>query len=176
MAMAIDSARRKGVRVSGANIAEHTKNFSFPGFNHWVETDNCGKGLSSYVILDTDGHGNQLFPTHLLDMSSDSVMSLGQAIHFPRGGPPKQDSSCWFDPDVLCTGGKKEKKKNHHQMALGPWFLFISSFLLLQGKVPWKENPKLKKFIQMWPFIMLFVVRVLYRVLTTDPQVSLTAC
>ncbi|KFO85790.1 Retinal guanylyl cyclase 2, partial [Buceros rhinoceros silvestris] len=105
MAMAIDSARRKGVKVSGANIAEHTKNFSFPGFNHWVETDDCGKGLSSYVILDTDGHGNQLFPTHLLDMSSDSVTSLGRAIHFPRGGPPKPDSSCWFDPDVLCTGG-----------------------------------------------------------------------
>ncbi|XP_010285470.1 PREDICTED: retinal guanylyl cyclase 2-like [Phaethon lepturus] len=105
MAMAIDSAQRKGVRISGANIAEHTKNFSFPGFNHRVETDNCGKGLSNYVILDTDGRGNKLFPTHLLDMSSDSVKSLGRAIHFPSKAPPKPDSSCWFDPDVLCTGG-----------------------------------------------------------------------
>ncbi|XP_069664700.1 retinal guanylyl cyclase 2 isoform X3 [Haliaeetus albicilla] len=105
MAMAIDSARRKGVRILGANIAEHTKNFSFPGFSHRVETDNCGKGLSNYVILDTDGRGNQLFPTHLLDMSSDSVKALGRAIHFPSGAPPKPDSSCWFDPDVLCTGG-----------------------------------------------------------------------
>ncbi|NXH13163.1 GUC2F cyclase, partial [Bucco capensis] len=105
MAIAIDSARRKGARVSGANIAEHTKNISFPGFNHWIQTDNCGKGLSNYVILDTDGHGNQLFPTHLLDMSSGSVRSLDQAIHFPSGAPPKPDSSCWFDPDVLCSGG-----------------------------------------------------------------------
>ncbi|XP_065513802.1 retinal guanylyl cyclase 2 [Caloenas nicobarica] len=105
MAMAIDSAWRKGDRVSGAKIAEHTKNFSFPGFSHQVETDNCGKGLSNYVILDTDGRGNQLFPTHLLDMSSDSVKSLDWAIHFPSGAPPKPDSSCWFDPDVLCTGG-----------------------------------------------------------------------
>ncbi|XP_071619560.1 retinal guanylyl cyclase 2 isoform X2 [Heliangelus exortis] len=105
MAMAIDSARRKGSRVSGANIAEHTKNFSFPGFSHRVETDSCGKGLSSYVILDTDGRGNQLFPTHFLDMFSDSVKSLGRVIHFPREAPPKPDSSCWFDPDVLCTGG-----------------------------------------------------------------------
>ncbi|NXT87087.1 GUC2F cyclase, partial [Anhinga rufa] len=105
MAVAMDSARRKGVRISGAKIAEHTKNFSFPGFSHRVETDNCGKGLSSYVILDTDGRGNQLFPTHLLDMPSDSVKSLGRAIHFPRAAPPKPDSSCWFDPDVLCTGG-----------------------------------------------------------------------
>ncbi|NXX16748.1 GUC2F cyclase, partial [Podargus strigoides] len=105
MAMAIDSARRKGSRVSGTNIAEHTKNFSFPGFSYQVETDNCGKRLSNYVILDTNGRGNQLFPTHLLDMSSDSVKSLGQTIHFPSGAPPKPDSSCWFDPDVLCTGG-----------------------------------------------------------------------
>ncbi|KFQ28183.1 Retinal guanylyl cyclase 2, partial [Mesitornis unicolor] len=105
VAMAIDSARRKGVRISGAKIAEHTKNFSFPGFSHQIETDSCGMGLSNYMVLDTDGRGNQLFPTHLLDMSSDSVKALGQAIHFPSGAPPKPDSSCWFDPDVLCTGG-----------------------------------------------------------------------
>ncbi|PKU28965.1 retinal guanylyl cyclase hypothetical protein [Limosa lapponica baueri] len=110
MAMAIHSARRKGVRISGTNIAEHTKNFSFPGFSHWVETDNCGKGLSNYVILDTDGGGNQLFPTHLLDMSSDSLKSLGQAIHFPSGAPPKPDSSCWFDPDVVCAGEESTPK------------------------------------------------------------------
>ncbi|KFV72473.1 Retinal guanylyl cyclase 2, partial [Dryobates pubescens] len=105
MAMAIDSARRNGARVSGFNIAEHTKNFSFPGFNNWIQTDSCGKRMSNYVILDTDGRGNQLFPTHLLDMSSDSVKSLDWAIHFPSGAPPKPDSSCWFDPDVLCNGG-----------------------------------------------------------------------
>ncbi|XP_051497367.1 retinal guanylyl cyclase 2 [Apus apus] len=105
VAMAIDSARRKGTGVLGANVAEHTKNLSFPGFSHWVKTDHCGKGLSNYVILDTDGRGNQLFPTHLLDMSSDSVQSLGRATHFPSKTPPKPDSSCWFDPDVLCTGG-----------------------------------------------------------------------
>ncbi|NWR73898.1 GUC2F cyclase, partial [Centropus unirufus] len=105
MAMAIDSVMRKGAGVSGSNIAKHTKNFSFPGFSHRVETDNCGKGLSNYVILDTDGCGNQLFPTYLLNMSSGSVKSLGRAIHFPGGAPPKPDSSCWFDPDVLCNGG-----------------------------------------------------------------------
>lgn len=139
MAMAIDSARRKGVRVSGANIAEHTKNFSFPGFSHWVETDNCGKELSSYVILDTDGHGNQLFPTHLLDMSSDSVTSLGRAIHFPRGGPPKPDSSCWFDPDVLCTGGKKEKKPGSN--GIEPILLIYFIFSSAPGESTLKRKP-----------------------------------
>uniref|UniRef100_A0A8D0FHL4 Guanylate cyclase n=1 Tax=Strix occidentalis caurina TaxID=311401 RepID=A0A8D0FHL4_STROC len=136
MAMAIDNARRKGARVSGANIAEHTKNLSFPGFSHWVATDNCGRGLSNYVILDTDGFGNQLLPTHLLDMSSDSVKSLGRDIHFPGGAPPKPDCSCWFDPDVLCTGGKKDKKTGSN--ALGPCFLFLSFFSLTPRDCPFK--------------------------------------
>ncbi|KAM9203421.1 retinal guanylyl cyclase 2 [Mergus octosetaceus] len=105
MAMAISSAWKKGAWVSGVNITEHTKNVSFPGFSQWVETDSCGKWLSNYVVLDTDGHGSQLFPTHLLDMSLEDVTSLGQDIHFPSGAPPKADCSCWFDPDVLCTGG-----------------------------------------------------------------------
>lgn len=129
MAMAINSARRKGVRLSGANIAQHTKNLSFPGFSYQVETDHCGKGLSNYVILDTDGHGNQLFPTHLLDMSSDSVTSLGQDIHFPGGTLPKPDSSCWFDPDVLCTGGKQDIKAGLN--GLGSMLLISFIFSLI---------------------------------------------
>ncbi|NWX18665.1 GUC2F cyclase, partial [Aegotheles bennettii] len=105
MAMAISSARRKGTRLSGANIADHTKNLSFPGFSHRIETDNYGNGVSNYVILDTGGRGNRLFPTHLIDMSLDSVKSLGRTIHFPGNTPPKPDSRCWFDPDVICNGG-----------------------------------------------------------------------
>uniref|UniRef100_A0A8V0XFC8 Guanylate cyclase n=2 Tax=Gallus gallus TaxID=9031 RepID=A0A8V0XFC8_CHICK len=105
MALAMNSARRNGAWVSGANITEHTRNISFHGFSHWVETDSCGKWLCNYVVLDTDGHGSQLFPTHLLDMSSESVKPLGHNIHFPSGAPPKEDCSCWFDPDVLCSGG-----------------------------------------------------------------------
>uniref|UniRef100_A0A8C3PXR7 Guanylate cyclase n=1 Tax=Chrysolophus pictus TaxID=9089 RepID=A0A8C3PXR7_CHRPC len=101
MALAINSARRNGAWVSGANITEHTRNVSFHGFSHFVETDSCGKWLCNYVVLDTDGHGSQLSPTHLLDMSSESVKPLGKDIHFPSGTPPKKDCSCWFDPDVL---------------------------------------------------------------------------
>uniref|UniRef100_A0A8B9EVF9 guanylate cyclase n=1 Tax=Amazona collaria TaxID=241587 RepID=A0A8B9EVF9_9PSIT len=133
MAMAIDSARRKGVRVSGANIAQHTKNLSFPGFTNQVQTDHCGKGLSNYVILDTDGHGNQLFPTHLLDMSSDSVMPLGRDIHFPRENLPKPDSSCWFDPDVLCTGGKHVIKPGLNCIVSMLLISFLIYFLLLHS-------------------------------------------
>ncbi|NXJ16559.1 GUC2F cyclase, partial [Odontophorus gujanensis] len=109
MAVAINNARRNGAWVSGSNITEHTRNVSFHGFSHWVETDSCGKWLCNYVVLDTDGHGSQLFPTHLLDMSSESVKHLGQDIHFPSGAPPKEDCSCWFDPDVLCSGGIEPK-------------------------------------------------------------------
>uniref|UniRef100_A0A8C2SXZ6 Guanylate cyclase n=1 Tax=Coturnix japonica TaxID=93934 RepID=A0A8C2SXZ6_COTJA len=113
MALAINGARRNGAWVSGSNITEHTRNISFHGFSHWVETDSCGRWLCNYVVLDTDGHGSQLSPTHLLDMSSESVKPLGKNIHFPRGAPPKKDCSCWFDPDVLCSGGKKDKAVWH---------------------------------------------------------------
>lgn len=130
MAMAISSARKKGAWVSGVNITEHTKNVSFPGFSQWLETDSCGKWLSNYVVLDTDGHGSQLFPTHLLDMSLEDVTSLGQDIHFPSGAPPKADCSCWFDPDVLCTGGKKNKIlwSNVIRPTLLIYFIFFFSY------------------------------------------------
>uniref|UniRef100_A0A8C3B5M1 Guanylate cyclase n=1 Tax=Cairina moschata TaxID=8855 RepID=A0A8C3B5M1_CAIMO len=135
MAMAISSARKKGAWVSGVNITEHTKNVSFPGFSQWVETDSCGKWLSNYVVLDTDGHGSQLFPTHLLDMSLEDVTSLGQDIHFPSGAPPKADCSCWFDPDVLCTGGKKNKIlwSNVIRPTLLIYFIFFFLLQLFRG-------------------------------------------
>uniref|UniRef100_A0A8C6ZIZ4 guanylate cyclase n=1 Tax=Nothoprocta perdicaria TaxID=30464 RepID=A0A8C6ZIZ4_NOTPE len=145
MAMAIDSARRKGSWMSGTNIAMHTKNISFPGFSHWIETDDSGNQLSNYVILDSEGQGNQIFPTHLVDMSSDSVKSLGRSIHFPRRGPPKADSDCWFNPDVLCTGGKKvKKKKKKHSILNSQLFKGPNKILLTLDDLIF-INPELNK-------------------------------
>ncbi|NXN93297.1 GUC2F cyclase, partial [Rhinopomastus cyanomelas] len=102
--MAAGSARRRGAPASGAGIAGHVANLSFPGFSQRVQTDGGGRGLRSYVVLDSDGHGSQLFPTHLLD-AAGAVKALGRVVHFPRGAAPRPDSSCWFDPGVICTGG-----------------------------------------------------------------------
>uniref|UniRef100_A0A8D0GW71 Guanylate cyclase n=1 Tax=Sphenodon punctatus TaxID=8508 RepID=A0A8D0GW71_SPHPU len=108
MAEALDHAEKQGAPLSGMSLAEYTKNLDFAGFSHRIHTDSQGRGLMDFVILDTEGKGNQLFPTYLVDTASDSLQFLGRAIHFPGGAAPKADSSCWFNPDVLCVGGNVE--------------------------------------------------------------------
>lgn len=75
------------------------------GFSQRIQTDKKGQRLAQYIILDTDGQGSQLVPTHILDTGKWEVQSLGRTIHFPGGAPPSRDSSCWFDPNMLCMRG-----------------------------------------------------------------------
>ncbi|XP_015281516.1 PREDICTED: retinal guanylyl cyclase 2, partial [Gekko japonicus] len=106
VAKALDKAHRPGAsELSGMTLAEHVKNLDFVGFGRRVQVDSEGKVLANYVILDTDGKGSYLSPTYLLVTSSGLVQSLGRTIHFPRGGLPPTESSCWFDPGVLCIRG-----------------------------------------------------------------------
>uniref|UniRef100_A0A8C6GU63 Guanylate cyclase n=1 Tax=Mus spicilegus TaxID=10103 RepID=A0A8C6GU63_MUSSI len=88
--------------VSGASVARQVREAQVSGF--------CGvlgrTEEPSFVLLDTDASGEQLFATHLLDPVLGSLRSAGTPMHFPRGGPaPGPDPSCWFDPDVICNGG-----------------------------------------------------------------------
>ncbi|XP_069060000.1 retinal guanylyl cyclase 2-like isoform X2 [Pleurodeles waltl] len=105
LACAMSNAWKQGAWISGTNLAEYTKNLDCPGFNHRLFTDHKGNGLTNYVVLDTDGKVNQLFPTYAVELSSNLVRFLGKTIRFPGGTPPPADSSCWFDPDTLCIGG-----------------------------------------------------------------------
>ncbi|XP_075054676.1 retinal guanylyl cyclase 2-like isoform X2 [Mixophyes fleayi] len=105
LAKAMSTAWKQGAWISGTNLAEYTKNLDYPGFTQMLYTDSKGNGLSNFVVLDTDGKMNQLFPTYLVEMSSHLVRFLGKTIRFPGGTPPPADSSCWFDPDTLCIGG-----------------------------------------------------------------------
>ncbi|XP_075707155.1 retinal guanylyl cyclase 2-like [Rhinoderma darwinii] len=105
LAKAMSSAWKQGAWISGANLVEYTKNLDYPGFTNMLYTDGKGNGLSSFVVLDTDGKMNQLFPTYSVEMSSNLVRFLGKTIRFPGGTPPPADSSCWFDSDTLCIGG-----------------------------------------------------------------------
>ncbi|KAL1779324.1 retinal guanylyl cyclase 1 [Sigmodon hispidus] len=88
--------------VSGASVARQVQEAQVSGF--------CGvlgrTEEPSFVLLDTDASGDRLFTTHLLDPIRGSVRSAGRPVHFPRGRPaPGPDPSCWFDPDVICSGG-----------------------------------------------------------------------
>ncbi|XP_063288388.1 retinal guanylyl cyclase 2-like isoform X1 [Pelobates fuscus] len=105
MAKAMSTAWKQGAWISGTNLAEYTKNLDIPGFIQMLYTDGKGNSLSNFVVLDTDGKVNQLFPTYSVEIASNLVRFLGKTIRFPGGTPPPADSSCWFDPDIICIGG-----------------------------------------------------------------------
>uniref|UniRef100_A0A8D2DXH3 Guanylate cyclase n=1 Tax=Sciurus vulgaris TaxID=55149 RepID=A0A8D2DXH3_SCIVU len=105
LAHALNHSGSHGAGLSGAHLGDHTGALDVVGFSQRIRTDKRGRRLAQYVILDTDGQGSQLVPTHILDTGTWQVQPLGKAIHFPGGTPPVHDSSCWFDPNMLCMRG-----------------------------------------------------------------------
>ncbi|XP_024916182.1 retinal guanylyl cyclase 2 isoform X3 [Cynoglossus semilaevis] len=105
MAHAVHSVHRSGQWMSGGNLARHTHNLDFQGFSHPIKTNDSGEALLGFLILDTDGLSWDLKPTYRIDMETLTVLFLGHNIHFPQGSGPKKDSSCWFTPGVICSGG-----------------------------------------------------------------------
>nr|XP_020142431.1 olfactory guanylyl cyclase GC-D-like [Microcebus murinus] len=102
LAHALNRSESHGAGLSGAHLGDHTRALDVAGFSQRIRTDEKGRRLAQYIVLDTDGQGSQLVPTHTLDTGTWQVQPLGRAIHFPGGAPPAHDSSCWFDPDTLC--------------------------------------------------------------------------
>ncbi|XP_068164325.1 retinal guanylyl cyclase 2 isoform X1 [Antennarius striatus] len=105
MAHTVHRVRQSGHWISGGNLARHTQSLAFQGFSHTIKTSDSGAALLDYLILDTDGLSPELRPTYRIDMEAGMVHFLGRDIHFPRGQGPRQDSSCWFTPGVICSGG-----------------------------------------------------------------------
>ncbi|KAM9500438.1 retinal guanylyl cyclase 2 [Clarias gariepinus] len=87
------------------NLAQHARNLTFKGFSHFIHTSHLGSGLLDYVVLDTDGLSWELRPCYRIEMETNMVHFLGHPIHFPRLGPPKTDSRCWFTQGIICSGG-----------------------------------------------------------------------
>ncbi|XP_006882986.1 PREDICTED: olfactory guanylyl cyclase GC-D-like [Elephantulus edwardii] len=125
LAHSLSRAESQGARVSGIDLGNYTGALDVAGFSQRIQTDEKGRRLAWYVILDTDGCGSQLVPTHILDTGTWQVQPLGRTIHFPGGVPPARDSSCWFDPNTLCVRGA--------QPLGGPLILVLSGVLLLAG-------------------------------------------
>uniref|UniRef100_A0A8C4HRH3 Guanylate cyclase n=1 Tax=Dicentrarchus labrax TaxID=13489 RepID=A0A8C4HRH3_DICLA len=110
MAHAVHRVRQSAEWMSGGNLARQTRNLSFQGFSHPIKTNGSGAALLDYLILDTDGLSWELKPTYRIDMEAGMVRFLGRDIHFPRGYGPRTDSSCWFIPGVICSGGEELTK------------------------------------------------------------------
>ncbi|XP_041850798.1 retinal guanylyl cyclase 2 [Melanotaenia boesemani] len=105
LANSIHNARKAGMRLTGSNLAYFTKNTTFNGFNQRVQVDNNGDVKTNYVILDSDKQGSQLYQAYMVDLKSGVLRFAGRSIRFPAGSPPSSDSSCWFEENVICTGG-----------------------------------------------------------------------
>lgn len=106
LAKSIHNTRKESMPLSGSNLAYFTKNMNFTGFNQNVKVDTRGEIRSSYVILDTDSTGSQLYQTYTVDLTSQHLRFAGRSISFPGGSPPSSDSVCWFDENAMCTGGQ----------------------------------------------------------------------
>uniref|UniRef100_A0A3Q4BHK4 Guanylate cyclase n=1 Tax=Mola mola TaxID=94237 RepID=A0A3Q4BHK4_MOLML len=107
MAHAVYCVQKYKEWMSGGNLARHTRNLAFEGFSHPIKTNGSGAALLDYLILDTDGRSWELRPTYRIDMEVGMLHFLGRDIHFPRGYGPRKDSSCWFTPGVICSGGEE---------------------------------------------------------------------
>uniref|UniRef100_A0A8C7CVK2 Guanylate cyclase n=1 Tax=Oncorhynchus kisutch TaxID=8019 RepID=A0A8C7CVK2_ONCKI len=105
LAKAMHNARRAGKWLSGTNLAYFTRNMTFSGFNQKIQIDTEGESQTNYVILDSDGWEGQLYRSYMVDLSANMVRFAGKSINFPGGSPPPSDSSCWFEPNTICTGG-----------------------------------------------------------------------
>ncbi|XP_023206656.1 retinal guanylyl cyclase 2-like isoform X2 [Xiphophorus maculatus] len=105
LARSIHNARKAGMLLSGSNLAYFSKNTSFNGFNQKVLVDTSGEVKTNYVILDSDSRSSQLYQAYIVDLKAGELRFAGRSIHFPGGSPPTADSGCWFDENVICTGG-----------------------------------------------------------------------
>jgi guanylate cyclase 2D/E/F len=120
LAHALNHSENHGTGPPGAHLGNHIGALDVAGFDQRIRTDKKGRRLARYVILDTDGQGNHLVPTHILDTDTWQVQPLGKTMHFPGGAPPACDSSCWFDPTTLCMTGNSSSTCPPIHLSLHP--------------------------------------------------------
>ncbi|KAM9221777.1 LOW QUALITY PROTEIN: guanylate cyclase D-like [Dugong dugon] len=108
LAHALNCSESHGAGLSGAHLGNYTGALDVAGVSQKIWMDEKGRRMAQYVILDIDGWGSQLIPTHVLDTGTWQVQPLGRAIHYPGGAPPARDSSFWFDPNTLCMRGVQD--------------------------------------------------------------------
>nr|XP_042702508.1 retinal guanylyl cyclase 2 [Chrysemys picta bellii] len=105
LAKAVERTRQASRWVMGSSIAEHARDFQLDGFCQPLAADEDGDPMVSYIILDTDGKGNRLWPTYSVATGPEGLRYMGHTIHWPHSASPSSDSSCWFDPTSVCSGG-----------------------------------------------------------------------
>ncbi|XP_068027250.1 retinal guanylyl cyclase 1 isoform X2 [Melanerpes formicivorus] len=105
LAHAVEAARRGGRWVMGTSVAQSAKDFQLQGFCQSFTVDHRGEVSVPYVVLDTDGKGDLLWPVYELQPGTRGLAYRGLSVHWPHSSSPDTDSSCWFDGDSVCQGG-----------------------------------------------------------------------
>ncbi|XP_074714069.1 retinal guanylyl cyclase 1-like [Strix uralensis] len=105
LATAVEATRQTGRWVMGTSVAAHARAFHLEGFCQPLAVTEGGAVTVPYVVLDTDGNGDQLWPVYGLEPGTRVLSYRGHSVHWPRGSSPGTDAGCWFDSGSICNGG-----------------------------------------------------------------------
>ncbi|GAB0201257.1 retinal guanylyl cyclase 1 [Grus japonensis] len=105
LAKAVEATRQTGRWVMGTSVAEHARDFRLEGFCQPFSVTEDGDVNVPYVVLDTDGKGNQLWPVYGLEPGTRGLSYRGHAVHWPHSSSPGTDAGCWFESGSICHGG-----------------------------------------------------------------------
>uniref|UniRef100_A0A8B9C0F3 Retinal guanylyl cyclase 1 n=1 Tax=Anser brachyrhynchus TaxID=132585 RepID=A0A8B9C0F3_9AVES len=105
LANAVEATRRTGRWVMGTSVAEHARGFHLEGFCQPFSVTEDGDVSVPYVVLDTDGKGDRLWPVYGLEPGIRGLGYRGHSVHWPHGSSPGTDSGCWFESGSICNGG-----------------------------------------------------------------------
>uniref|UniRef100_A0A8D0FDZ3 Retinal guanylyl cyclase 1 n=1 Tax=Strix occidentalis caurina TaxID=311401 RepID=A0A8D0FDZ3_STROC len=106
LATAVEATRQTGRWVMGTSVAAHARAFHLEGFCQPLAVTEGGAVTVPYVVLDTDGNGDQLWPVYGLEPGTRALSYRGHSVHWPRGSSPGTDAGCWFDSGSICNGGE----------------------------------------------------------------------
>ncbi|PKU27203.1 retinal guanylyl cyclase 1- hypothetical protein [Limosa lapponica baueri] len=89
----------------GTSVAENARDFSMEGFCQPFSVTEDGDVSVPYVVLDTDGKGDHLWPVYGLEPGTRGLGYRGYSVHWPHSSSPGTDAGCWFESGSICNGG-----------------------------------------------------------------------
>lgn len=106
LAKAVETTRRSGRWVMGTSVADHARAFQLEGFCQFFSVTEDGAVTVPYVVLDTDGKGDHLWPVYGLEPGTRGLSYRGHSVHWPHSSSPGTDAGCWFESGSICNGGE----------------------------------------------------------------------
>lgn len=110
--------------MMGTSVAQHARDFHLEGFCQSFSVTREGDVNVPYVVLDTDGKGDRLWPVYGLEPGTRGLSHRTYSVHWPHSSRPGPDAGCWFDSASICNGGEKTTS-----MGLHPTSVLLSACL-----------------------------------------------